>query len=284
MRKIYSLLAIVLLLSALTSCGSDEPNDEQTSYTLMYNRAVDTQTGSDITFSQSTCCFKVRNNGSMTMQAGMILKIDENTAVEFTTDYMPLTPSADENYTYTFSANSVAAGSHTISNLRGKINMVGPTFIQYVVDGRYQCYSTLQPYYTHTSTANTRNGADGAVSYTTDNVKYGLVFNETEKKGTLYLFNLQLSDNDNAYAILTYDNLTMEVTTSGYRLTGADVLPTWYQNNYDTHGTNVEQLRASTVTIDVTQQGQALSGTIKTGTDESPIDITLNGTFFETNL
>ena len=256
MRKIYSLLAIVLLLSALTSCGSDEPNDEQTSYTLMYNRAVDTQTGSDITFSQSTCCFKVRNNGSMTMQAGMILKIDENTAVEFTTDYLPLTPSADENY----------------------------TFIQYVVDGRYQCYSTLQPYYTHTSTANTRNGADGAVSYTTDNVKYGLVFNETEKKGTLYLFNLQLSDDDNAYAILTYDNLTMEVTTTGYRLTGADVLPTWYQNNYDTHGTNVEQLRASTVTIDVTQQGQALSGTIKTGTDESPIDITLNGTFFETNL
>ena len=97
-------------------------------------------------------------------------------------------------------------------------------------------------------------------------------------------FFLKETEECNGYAILTYDNLTMEVTTTGYRLTGADVLPTWYQNNYDTHGTNVEQLRASMVTIDVTQQGQALSGTIKTGTDESPIDITLNGTFFETNL
>ena len=283
MQKAYSIVILGLLISMLTACGNDEPNNESTSIMIMYNRAVNTD-NNDVTFSQSNCQFVLRNSGSLSMQAHMILKLDNSNTVEFSTDFMPLTASGHESYTHTFSAASVTAGSHTISNLRGKINLVGPTFIQYVVDGKYQCFSTLQPYYTHTTTSNNRTESTGAVSYTTTDCKYGLVFNNADNQGTLYLFDFHLSDGGTSFNILCYDKLNLEITTTGYRLTGSDIVPTSHESNYDTHGTLVEQYRASTITIDVTQQGQALSGTIKTGTDESPIDITLNGTFFETNL
>jgi len=44
-----------------------------------------------------------------------------------------------------------------------------------------------------------------------------------------------------------------------------------------------EQYRASSIDINITEQGQSLTGTISTGTAESPKALTLNGKFFVTN-
>ena len=95
MQKAYSIVILGLLISMLTACGNDEPNNESTSIMIMYNRAVNTD-NNDVTFSQSNCQFVLRNSGSLSMQAHMILKLDNSNTVEFSTDFMPLTASGDE--------------------------------------------------------------------------------------------------------------------------------------------------------------------------------------------
>ena len=54
MQKAYSIVILGLLISMLTACGNDEPNNESTSIMIMYNRAVNTD-NNDVTFSQSNC-------------------------------------------------------------------------------------------------------------------------------------------------------------------------------------------------------------------------------------
>lgn len=268
-------MAVMLLL---TACNNDEPNNESSSVMIMYNRAVNIESNS-VTFSQSNCSFVIRNNGDLTMQVKMILKLSEGNNVEFSSDFMPLTACSDEGYTYTFESGNITAGTHTVSNLRGKINLTGPTYVQYVVDGQYQCFSTLQPYYTHATTSITSNESN----YTANDINYGLTFNNTGNTGCLYLFNFHPNDGGIMSVILRYDNLTLIPTANGYQLTGTDVLPTEHESAYDTAGTEVEQYRATAIDLVLTQQSQRITGTISIGSDDAPTTITLNGQFFETN-
>lgn len=270
------------VMLTLTACNSDEPNNESSSMMVMYNHAVNTENNT-VTFSQSNCSFAIRNNGDLTMQIKMILKLSEGNNVEFSSDFMPLTACSDEGYTYTFESGNITAGTHTVSNLRGKINLTGPTYIQFTVDGQYQCFSTLQPYYSHATTGNTRTETSGPVSYSTTDTSYGLLFNNAGDKGALYLFDFKLDDGGHLFPILRYDNLTLTPTVTGYQLIGTDIVPTEYESAYDQSGTEIEQYRASSVSINVTQHGQRILGTITTGSEDNPTTITLNGQFFETN-
>lgn len=279
MKKYFSIFALATLL-LLTACGNDEPNNEQSSIGIVYSRAIDNTTGT-AQFSQSQCGFTVRNNGSsMTMRAQMILKLTESTTVEFSTDFMPLSASSDEAYTYTFATSDISttSGAHTISDLRGKINMVGPTYIEYTVDGKYRCYSTLQPYYTHTTTV----VPQGEDSETYSDISYGVLINNAGTEATLYLFGFH-SPSSFSGVNLCYDKLKIESTATGYHLTGTDIVPTIHESTYDATGMPSEQYRASSIDINITEQGQSLSGTISTGTAESPKTLTLNGKFFVTN-
>ena len=139
MKKLFPMLILALTV-LLTACNNDEPNNESTSMVIVYSRAVNPDDNTT-TFSQATCQFVLRNEANTTLQAQLLLKLNESTTVEFTTQFMPLTPCSDESYTYTFASTAItsASGGHTISNLRGKINMVGPTYIEYPVDGNIHC-------------------------------------------------------------------------------------------------------------------------------------------------
>lgn len=272
-------MAVMLML---TACNKDEPNNDSSSIMIMYNRAVNTGNNMSVTFSQSNCKFVVRNNSTLSMQANMILKVGEGIIVDFSTDFMPLI-ATNEAYTYTFESGNITSGAHTISNFRGKINLAGPTFIQYVIDGQYQCYSTLQPYYTETITSITTEPSTSS-SYSFNDINYGLTFNNAGDKGTLYLFDFHADDSGRKTAILRYDNLTLVPTSTGYQLTGTDVLPTEHESNYDVTGMEAERYRATSLSLDVLQQGQGIAGTIQIGGEDATTVITLNGHFFETNL
>ncbi len=283
MKKYISLLIMAVMLT-LTACNSDEPNNESTSVMIMYNRAVNTENNT-VTFSQSTCSFAIRQDASLTMQVKMILKLSEGNNVEFNSDFMPLTACEDENYTYTFAeSGNINAGSHTISRFRGKINLTGPTFVQYEVDGKYQCFSTLQPYYSHATTSIISTESSGAVSYTANDISYGLIFNNAGNKGALYLFDFHATESGQKYPILLYDNLTLVPTSTGYHLFGSDVTATHYESTYDTAGTEVEQYHATSIDLVISQQGLGITGTINAGSEDTPTTITLNGRFFESFL
>ena len=281
MKKYFSIFAMAMLL-LLTACGNDEPSNESTSIMIMYNRAVNID-NSNVTFSQSNNKFILRSTGSSSIQAQMILKIDENTTVEFDTDFMPLVASGDEAYTYTFSGSSATAGTHTVSNIRGKINLVGPTYMEYLIDGKYQCYSTLQPYYTHTSTIFTRTQSDGPVEFNVKDIYYGLQLDNTGKKGSLYLFNFHVTETGSSLYCLSVEDLTAEATPTGYHLTGTDIVPKSNESAYDTHGSLTVEYKMKSVDLQVTEQGQCISGTIITDNEETPMTFNLNGRFFEIN-
>lgn len=282
MKKIYLFFALALMLM-LGSCNKDEPNNESSSIMIMYNRAVNT-TDNSVTFSQSNCKFTVRNDANISMQANMILKVSDGSVVEFTTDFMPLTACSDEAYTYTFEASNVTAGLHTVNNLRGKINLIGPTFIHYVVDGQYHCYSTLQPYYTYYSKTNINTQGSTTTGYMFDDISYGLTFNSAGDKGSLYLFDFHTDSNGRKIAILRYDNLTLVPTATGYQLTGSEVVPTEHESTYDALGTDFAQYRANTISLTVSNHGQSITGTIEIGNEDEQTSITLSGRFFESLL
>ena len=275
--KIYLFFALALMLM-LGACNSDEPKNETSSIMITYNRAVSTADNS-VTFSQSNSKFVIRNEATPSMQVQMILKVGNSSTVEFTTPFMPLSACDDENFAYIFEASNVTAGSHTINNMRGKINLAGPTFIQYTVDNQYQCYSTLQPFYPYTTT-----NFSSTESYTADDITYGVLFNTACDKGTLYLFDFHPDDNGRKYSTLRYDNLTAQATTTGYHLTGTNITPTEHEGTADAFGVDIDQYRARTINIDITQQGQVITGIIETGTEDNPATIALNGHFFVTNL
>lgn len=269
------------VMLTLTACNSDEPNNESTSVMIMYNRAVNTENNT-VTFSQSTCSFAIRQDASLTMQVKMILKLSEGNNVEFNSDFMTLSATGEEAYTYSFQSGNITAGSHTISNLHGKINLTGPTFVQYEVDGKYQCFSTLQPYYSHATTRIISTESSGEVSYTANDISYGLIFNNAGDKGALYLFDFHATESGQKYPILLYDNLTLVPTSTGYHLFGSDVTPTHYESTYDNAGTEVEQYRATSIDLVISQQGLSITGTINAGSEDTPTTITLNGQFFDT--
>lgn len=270
------------VMLTLTACNSDEPNNESSSIMVMYNRAVNTENNT-VTFSQSNCSFALRNNGDLTMQVKMILKLSEGNNLEFATDFIPLTASSGETYVYTFESGNISASSHMITNFRGKINLTGPTYIQFTVDGQYQCFSTLQPYYPYATTSIISTESSGSVSYTANDITYGLIFNNTGNKGALYLFDFHATESGQKSPILLYDNLTVVPTSTGYHLSGTDLLPTEHESTYDTAGTAVEQYRATSIDLQLVQQGQHLSGIITIGSEDAPTTISLNGQFFETN-
>lgn len=284
MKKLFPMLILALTV-LLTACNNDEPNNESTSMVIVYSRAVNPDDNTT-TFSQATCQFVLRNEATTTLQAQLLLKLNESTTVEFTTQFMPLTPCSDESYTYTFASTAItsASGGHTISNLRGKINMVGPTYIEYTVDGNIHCYSTLQPYYTHTVTQITRTENDSPVDYTLQKSHYGLMLDNAGSKGDLYLFNFQFSETGSTIYCLRFDGLNAEPTATGYHLTGADIVPKTFESSYDTNGNSSEQYKIQSLDLNITDQGQTVSGTIITADETAPITINLNGRFFETNI
>ena len=269
------------VMLTLTACNSDEPNNESSSMMVMYNHAVNTENNT-VTFSQSNCSFAIRNNGDLTMQVKMILKLSEGNNVEFSTDFIPLTASNVESYVYTFQSGNIKAGTHMVSNLSGKINLTGPTYIQYEVDGQYFCFSTLQPYYPHTTTSIISSESSGTVSFYATDITYGLIFNNAGNKGALYLFDFHATESGQKYPILLYDNLTVVPTLTGYHLSGTDVLPTHYESTYDTAGTAVEQYRATSIDLQLAEQH--LSGIISIGSEDAPTTISLKGEFFESNI
>lgn len=281
MKKLFPLIALAVMLM-LTACNNDEPKNESSSFMILYNRAVNTENNT-VTFSQSNCSFVLRNDGDLTMKVNIILKLSEGNNVEFSSDFFPLTASSDEAYVFTFESGNIKAGSHMVNNLRGKINLTGPTYIQYEVDGQYQCFSTLQPFYPHATTSIISTESSGEVSFSATDISYGLIFNNTGNKGALYLFDFHATESGQKYPILLYDNLTLVPTSTGYHLSGADVLPTEHESTYDTAGSEVEQYRATSIDLQVVNQGQYLSGTISIGSEDAPTTITLKGQFFENN-
>lgn len=280
MKKYFSLLSLVMLFM-LTACNSDEPNNESTTRQVMYHRVIDTQ--SDVTpvhLSQSVCQFVLVDDGSKTLYAGIALMLDDSTKVEFSTRAMNLTAIPNETYTYTFSDVAATAGNHTITDIRGKVNLYGPTFISYLVDDRYRVYSTLMPYYGITSTAIVR----GSDEFITDKIYYGMSIGSTVTTGNLHLYNFNESQGTTMFAQLVFRGLDLTATPTGYHLSGSDIVPVRMKDLNDQDGANAERYHASSISVDITNQGQTLSGTIVINGNDNEMEINLNGKFFDTSL
>lgn len=283
--KKFSLILTSLILLTLSACGNDEPNNEATSVQTLYHRVIDTQLDlPSPVFSQSTCQFTLRDEASRSLKGDIILLIDNTTRVEFVTDFMTLTPIADESYTYTFNGGTVTSGGHTISEIQGKLDLFGPIFIKYIIDGRYQCYTTMQPYYTHTLTDISHVGSS-QIDYSTSKINYGLTINGSTMKGTLHLFGFHIADGTTGLYMLEYGNLKAEITNDGYHLTGEDIVPVHRVNATDYDGTTTDQYSAASIDVRVNEQGQVLKGTIIIGNNDSnQLKVDLSGQLFATNL
>lgn len=279
MKKLYFTMFMAIALM-LTACGNDEPN-QTTSVQIIYHRVIDALNplSTNITFSQSTCKFVFTDEASKTLQCDLILRTDENTVIEFSTPAMPMRTVDGEANTYEFSAGNVTSGGHSITELRGKINLYGPVYMEYLIDGRYQAYSTIQPYYSHTLTDTYQ---DDTLNKSTSKMRYGVSINKSTMKGILHLFNFQLTDGGEMFYMLEFRELDVVVTENGFKLTSETCIP--YQRNNDIdNGERVDKYRASEVEVTVTEQGQALNGTITLGNDNET-QMKLKGQFFEKNM
>lgn len=78
MRKIYSLLALTLLVSLLTACGNDEPSDNYLyAYMSSFNYVVN-QEDSQVTLSNGTFYFTINTNTNKATMEGSVQINDES--------------------------------------------------------------------------------------------------------------------------------------------------------------------------------------------------------------
>lgn len=284
MRTLFSTIALMAMMSLLVGCDSDEPKSETVSMQILYHRVIDTdQPQSTPFFSQSTCKFTMRSQNTRTLQGNIVLKLDEDTQVEFATDLMTLTPAVGEYYSYNFTSQPLTAGGHTITNIVGKVSLAGPFFMEYYVDDRYHCYTTLQPYYAHTTTGIHRTSVSGDTDYSTTDITYAMTLDAATMKGTLHLFGFHLAAGTGSNYAIQYRDLTVLVTPDGYRLTGEAITPYRLYNEAD-QGELSEQYTATSIDVTINKQGLALQGVITIGTEDDSYRLQLDGHFFETDF
>ena len=259
-RQIIPLLLLSLVTVTLSSClGKDS---EQRSLALaLYSRSIDLEnpdTDNAITFSGATCRFDVRNTSSeQTMSITLLAKLNDNTSIDFQTDYMPLTPGT--NGTHTFSLASTQQLGHTITNLNGTIDFNGVVYLEYLVDGRYRVSTTTTPYYQYGLVELLPPGMQ-PVNFTESPVTFG-VTTTGGNTGVLRIYNITIDGTK--YHAIQFEKLAVKPTLTGYTLQSEATPLKAVEPDDNTH--MVTGSENCQVDVQATDNARALTGEITIG-------------------
>ena len=266
------LVALAALTLTATSCLDNKDDDEQTleSRPMMYYRIVDVNNANTTPYFYQSYGLLYFKSPAESFNAIQAIKLSDLVSLQFETGYLPL-KSTGTTSIYTFSHSMIQTEGHQISALSGKVDYYGSIYMEFMVDGNYKVYATSTPLYNVTSTKVAASASDKP-EYNTSNMYYGMLIDPTDHKATLAFKNFALSAADAVINELDFRELTVEITETGYHLTGTDITPLSVSASGQA---TLDAYKASEVEATITDQGRTITG-----------HLTLNGHYvsFEGNM
>jgi len=220
MKKVLSLLLFaVLAIVGLSSCGDDEPDVNNRIVNATAQSLIHVLNGQDGTGSMASGETKIAiNRGSMTTELTTTFTIGGEAQQ---VSLQGLATTADsERGTFTFTASSATAGSHTITGLTGTYNYyLDMITVSYTVDGRYQVNATPSEFSYSFTTTESKCDTD---TFKYHNILYTFTIDPATMKASLKLGAVRLNDKLGQIEHLDYEGLSVAVNGNGYEVTGTN--------------------------------------------------------------
>ena len=229
-KKLFLMSALVAaLLMGVCSCSKDD--NKKDSRTLNINVAMLNHVVTNGQLAEpfkSSYTLKLNRTDNYVDLSGVVRLSNDGPLYEFTISNIPATHNATRDY-YTFSIDRAipSAGnlSGVVTNLSGVIDYNNRIIsVTYTINGQTTVNATLSSlYYQNTST----NATDASgVSFNIDNAAYEFAIDHKTLTAKLGIYDVRFSKSMALISKLEYENLKVEATATGYKITGANLAPT----------------------------------------------------------
>lgn len=270
-KKLLMSVLAILVIAGLCSCSKDSNKRDSSTLNInvaMLNHVVN---GEKISAPFSTpYSFRLNRQDNKVEISGAVRLADNASLSDFTLRDIPVKYNPTRDY-YTFTADRVLPSSGdmggVITNLSGVIDYNNSVFsVSYTVNGQTTVNATLSSLY-YQSTTNTAVDASGS-SFSIDNVAYEFAIDSKTMTAKLGIYDVRFSSSMPLISRLEYEGLKVSTTTSGYKITGNNLVPT---NTKD--GTNIKSFPLTSIDADFNLAG----GTFMASYTTSGYTVTASG-------
>ncbi len=258
MKKSFIYLFAMLAAVMLTACGSDDkPINKQTVTMTINSRAIE---GDNIVFSQGSAKVEFDYTNMFIMFTSEYKDVDGQSHT-ITTPEMKLYPSGGMIYSF----NNMASNTYTgIDALTGYIDLSSGMMWYSFESSNCLVYCTTQLLYAYTTTTITNPENDNIFNH--EQSAYLFALDTRGEKCVMKISNFIPNTNGTVQASeILYDGLTVTPTTTGYKITAAQV-----ESSYRGYYTITD------LNITLNSQCQIIGGSFKCG----GLEHTLSGRLF----
>ena len=253
MRHCKSAILLLLFTASLslTSCGNDEGGNSHkvNKFTeTMYNHIIDNETG-EVTFSSVSTHFTY-DVTAVTIGFTAQVKLPGGSTITFEAPTTQMTYNSNL-VCHTFNAGDVGAeDGTTIRNVRGRADLsIGVIYYAFEVDNRYKVVATsaLPQFY---ATVQSVNNDDSSISTTFNNQHFTIEINSSQMTAHLVVNNFATHEEMAPVDEVSYSDIPVEITSSGYTLRAEELETDDKQDNY----------KLTDFVLNLTEQGLKMEG------------------------
>lgn len=215
MRKVFSILALAMLLLGLTACDNDKEDSRVQKITgEVLNNSVDIASGQSVKVATSAINLEL-DMIATTLSINYTVAVGDGNTAAVVLKEVPLEPS-DLYNCYTFSA---ASGGTGITDVKGYYRPeTGSLYIEFIAFGTHRVMSNATLYYPYLKYSIT-NAQDGATKESPKG-EMAININPEDMSAQLAIKNFALSETSGTVQqVVVFYGLHAEATATGYHVT-----------------------------------------------------------------
>jgi len=221
MKKIYSLITLVLLLAGLSACGDDYTNEQIYSYsTELLNKSTSISNDQEMNVSKSNAVLEWTYSVDSKISLTSEIRINNSATAQLAIKDAFMEYDSTKGL-MVFTADN---GGNGITNVKGYYNPGNFTvYLEFVYNNSYKVTSVAQLSYPYVNAAIT-NTQTGGEPFESNNMGIAIVVNPTNMTAKMKISNLQLSGNGGLYDLVIFaEGLNVTAIANGYKVSGTNL-------------------------------------------------------------
>ena len=214
MKKLFSILALTLLVLAMSACTDSGSEETRTFSAQMLNNSVNVTDGTSDKVSSSILSMKMDVTNS-TLSIDYSVPVTGNTVANVVVNDAQLVPDNELNC-YTFTSANAGTG---ITNFKGYYSPQGCLHIEFDAFGTHHVSSNADLYFPYSSITMTKTEDENATPVESNKAEVNISIDPSNMKAVLAMGNFALENISGDIQSVYFRNLNAIATGDGFKVT-----------------------------------------------------------------